>query len=193
MLTPGSGSARPFKNSKPPSATAGSPRGCALLNSSARRKVRRTFAPRRSTIPSPDDRSKLLAIGAELRHDVADVIGIVAPRTFSRWVEEQRKGRQPKSVGRPRVAKNVIELVKRIARENAGRGYERIVGELRTLRVRLSRTSVRTILKSRGFTLSPRRGGNGEETVWRKFLRLHMKTLVACGFFTKEAMTPLGV
>ena len=28
-------------------------------------------------IPSPDDRTKLLAIGAELRHDVADIIGIV--------------------------------------------------------------------------------------------------------------------
>jgi hypothetical protein len=35
-------------------------------------------------IPSPDDRSKLLAIGAELRHDIADVIGIVAPRTYCR-------------------------------------------------------------------------------------------------------------
>jgi putative transposase len=144
-------------------------------------------------IPSPDDRSKLLAIGAELRHDIADVIGIVAPRTYCRWVEEQREGRQPRSVGRPPVKKNVIELVKRLARENAGWGYARIVGKLRKLRVRLSLTSVRTILRSGGFPTSPSRGGKGDETVWRKFLRLHMNTLVACDFFTKEMITPLGV
>jgi hypothetical protein len=108
-------------------------------------------------IPGPDDRSKLLAIGAELRHDVADVIGIVAPQTYCRWVEERREGRQPRSVGRPPVKKNAIELVKRLARENAGWGYARIVGELRKLRVRLSRTSLKTILRSGGFppTLHP--------------------------------------
>jgi anti-anti-sigma factor len=37
------------------------------------------------------------------------------------------------------------------------------------------------------------RGRHGEETGWRKFLRLHMNTLVACDFFTKELATPLGV
>jgi len=28
---------------------------------------------------------------------------------------------------------------------------------------------------------------------WRKFLRLHMNTLVACDFFTKAVGTPLGI
>jgi putative transposase len=50
-------------------------------------------------IPSPDDRARLLAIGQELNHDVADVIGIVTPQTYSRWVEELRTGRKPKRVG----------------------------------------------------------------------------------------------
>jgi hypothetical protein len=35
-------------------------------------------------IPSPDDRARLLAIGAELRHRVAGVIGIVTPQTHCR-------------------------------------------------------------------------------------------------------------
>jgi hypothetical protein len=57
-------------------------------------------------IPSPDDRARLLAVGQELNHDVADVIGIVNPQTYSRWVEELREGRKPKRVGRPKIARN---------------------------------------------------------------------------------------
>ncbi len=43
-------------------------------------------------IPNSDDRARLLAIGQELNHDVADVIGIVTPQTYCRWVEELREG-----------------------------------------------------------------------------------------------------
>ncbi|MDX2198735.1 MAG: integrase core domain-containing protein [Phycisphaerae bacterium] len=143
-------------------------------------------------IPSPDDRLRLLAIGAEINHAVADVIGIVTPQTYSRWVVEQREGRKPKSAGRPKVARNLCELVKRLARENAGWGYRRIIGELRKLRLRTGRSTVRGILKGAGLTPSPYRRGKAEETVWRKFIRLHLNTLVACDFFTKSVMTPLG-
>lgn len=143
-------------------------------------------------IPSPDDRLRLLAIGAELKHDVVDVIGIVTPQTYSRWVVDQREGRNPKPVGRPKIARNLCELVKRFAKENAGWGYRRIIGELRKLRLRIGRSSVRRILKEAGLTPSPYRRGRAEETVWRKFIRLHLNTLVACDFFTKSVITPLG-
>ena len=53
-------------------------------------------------IPSPDDRARLLAIGQELDHNVADVIGIVTTQTYCRSVEELRTGRKPKRVGRPK-------------------------------------------------------------------------------------------
>lgn len=46
-------------------------------------------------IPRADDRARLLAIGQKLDHNVADVIGIVTPRTYSRWVRELREGRDP--------------------------------------------------------------------------------------------------
>ena len=83
-------------------------------------------------IPSPDDRARLLAIGQELGHDVDDVIGIVTPRTYCRWVVELREGRRPRRVGRPKIVRNMRELVIRLAKENAGWGYRRIVGELRS-------------------------------------------------------------
>jgi len=144
-------------------------------------------------IPSPDDRARLMAIGQELNHNVADVIGIVTPQTYCRWVEELRTGRKPKRVGRPKIARNLRELVVRLAKENAGWGYRRIIGELRKLRLRIGRSSVRRILKDEGLTPSPTRRGRAEETVWRKFIRLHVNTLVACDFFTKNVITPLGV
>jgi putative transposase len=144
-------------------------------------------------IPSPADRARLLAIGQELDHDVADVIGIVTPRTYCRWVRELREGRKPKPVGRPKITRNMRDLVIRIARENANWGYRRIVGELRKLRLRLARSSVRRILKDEGLTPSPLRRGKAAETTWQKFIRLHVNTLVACDFFTKSVITPLGV
>ena len=68
-------------------------------------------------IPGPDDRARLLAIGQELDHNVADVIGIVTPRTYCRWVTELWEGRRRKRVGRPKIARNIRELVIRLARE----------------------------------------------------------------------------
>ena len=144
-------------------------------------------------IPSPDDRARLLAIGQELDHNVVGVIGIVTPQTYSRWVTELRQGRKPKRVGRPRIARNLRAIALRLARENAGWGLRRIVGELRKLRLRISRSSVRRILKEEGFTPSPTRRGKAGETTWRRFIRLHLDTLVACDFFTKNVVTPFGI
>ncbi len=144
-------------------------------------------------IPSPEDRARLLAIGQELDHDVADVIGIVTPRTYCRWVTEFREGRRPKRVGRPKIARNMREVVIRLAKENAGWGYRRIVGELRKLRFKLGRSSVRRILKEEGLTPSPTRRGKANETTWQKFIRLHLDTLIACDFFTKNVITPFGI
>lgn len=73
-------------------------------------------------IPSPADRARLLSLGSELNHNVADVIGIVTPQTYARWVIEQRDGRQPRRVGRPKIARDVRALVLRLARENVGWG-----------------------------------------------------------------------
>src|SRR5512141_1089056 len=62
-------------------------------------------------IPSPADRARLLALGQELNHKVAGVIGIVTAQTYCRWVEELREGRTPRQGGRPKVVRNICELV----------------------------------------------------------------------------------
>jgi putative transposase len=51
---------------------------------------------------------------------------------------------------------------------------------------------VRRILKQEGLVPSPTRRGRAGETPWRKSIRLHVDTLVACDFFSKNVITPLG-
>lgn len=43
---------------------------------------------------------------------------------------EMREGRQPKRVGRPKIVRDMREIVIRLAKENVHWGYRRIVGEL---------------------------------------------------------------
>jgi putative transposase len=76
----------------------------------------------------------------------------------------------------------VQALVLRLARENPASGYRRIVGELRSLGISVSATSVRTILLRHGLPPAPRR----HELSWRDFLRQHTATTFACDFFTVE-------
>jgi transposase InsO family protein len=73
-------------------------------------------------------------------------------------------------------------LVLGLARENPGWGYRRIVGELQSLGIRVSATSVRTILIRHGLPPAPQR----DELSWRSFLRQQAATTLACDFFTVE-------
>ena len=122
-----------------------------------------------------------------------DIIGIVSYKTYQRWVREQTQGKTPGKVGRPRIAKDLRELILRIAAANAQWGYRHIVGELRTLALSVSSSTVSRMLTDEGIYPEPNKGqsrtGDGS---WSQFIRLHMDTLVACDFFTKTIATPFG-
>jgi hypothetical protein len=78
----------------------------------------------------------------------------------------------------------VIDLVLRLARENPRWGYLRIVGECGKLGVRVSATSVRTILCHHRLGPAPRRGG----PTWAKFLRAQATGVLACDFLTVDTI-----
>jgi len=78
----------------------------------------------------------------------------------------------------------LVDLVLRLARENPRWGYLRIVGECRKLGVRVSATSVRTILRRHHLGPAPRRGG----PTWRQFLRAQAAGTLACDFLTVETI-----
>ena len=92
--------------------------------------------------------------------------------------------RPPCCAGIARWHGEVVELVLRLARENPRWGYLRIVGECRTLGVRVSASSVRRILRRHRLGPAPRRGGPS----WTQFLRAQAGGLLACDFFTVETI-----
>ncbi len=90
-------------------------------------------------------------------------------------------GRRP---GRPAVAEETRELVVRLARENPRWGYQRIVGELAGVGVCVSATTVAKILRQAGVPPA----GTRVQLSWRKFVRAHAASIIACDFFTVETL-----
>jgi putative transposase len=86
----------------------------------------------------------------------------------------------------PRVQPEVEALVVRMARENAGWGYDRSVGALANLDHRLSDQTVGNILRRRGITPAPKRS---QTTSWKDFIAAHMNVLAGADFFTVEVLT----
>ena len=86
--------------------------------------------------------------------------------------------------GRPPLSAEVRELVLRLARENPRWGHRRICGELAKLGFRVSPTSIRRLLARARLEPAPRRAGPS----WREFVRAQAASIVACDFFTVEAV-----
>jgi transposase InsO family protein len=113
---------------------------------------------------------------------------LVTPRTLLRWHRElvrRRWAQPPVRYGRPGVGAEVVGLVLRLAAENPGWGYQRIVGELRKLGVFVSPSTVRRMLLAAGLEPAPRRSG----PTWREFLRQQAAGILACDFFTVETVS----
>ena len=74
------------------------------------------------------------------------------------------------SIRAPAVAPEVEALVVRMARENTGWGYDRIVGALTNLGHRLSDQTVGNILRRHGIAPAPKRSPT---TSWKDFITAH--------------------
>jgi len=113
---------------------------------------------------------------------------VVRPETLLRWHRElvrkkwtQRRTGHP---GRPAIEPDVRDLIVRLGRENPRWGYQRIRGELLKLGIRISATTVRTILLRAGLDPAPRRAG----PTWTEFLRSQAAGILATDFFTVETI-----
>jgi putative transposase len=149
-------------------------------------QILRSKLPRRITV-TPAERRRLVKFGRPLGRALHDLIAIVSPRTFARWLKPAAAAvvRRP---GRPAVNQDIRKLVIRLADENAW-GYTRILGELRKLGVkRIARSTVVNILRREGFDPGPKRGRG----TWHDFIRRHTDTLWACDFFSKRIWTMAG-
>jgi putative transposase len=93
-----------------------------------------------------------------------------------------------KSVGRPRVAKEVVDLVLRFARDNPTWGYDKIEGALANLGYEVSDQTVGNILKDHGIEPA---GDRKRQTTWATFLKAHWDVLAAIDFTTVEVWTTI--
>lgn len=135
------------------------------------------------------ERARLLKFGKPLGNAIDEIITIVTPGTFRRWVREEGRGRKKRPTGRPQTSAILRELVLKIARET-GFGYGRILGELRRLGItRISCSTVKRIVKEEGIEPSPKRSTQ----TWVEFLKSHAETLWACDFFSVRSMTQKGI
>ncbi len=137
------------------------------------------------------ERETLIKFGRPLGQAIHELITIVSPATFLRWVREDKRGSRkslcPK--GRRRKPRELRELVIEIAK-TTGFGYTRIIGELRKLGIKnISRQTVRNILKENGIEPGPDRTSDS----WTEFLNRHGETLWGCDFFSVKSVTPRGI
>jgi len=138
----------------------------------------------------------LAEIGKKLgKQALEQVANIVKPETILGWhrklaAEKFDGSNQRKSLGRPRVDKELEDLVVQMAKENRSWGYNRLAGALVHLGYDISAQTVGNILKRRGLPTAPERQ---KTTTWRAFIRTHMDILWATDFFTTEVWTMRGL
>jgi putative transposase len=138
-----------------------------------------------------DERQTLLKYGKVLGRAIEELISIVSPTSFYRCVRTEKDGKpKPKNPkGGQRKPKELRELVLKIA-EETGFGLTRIIGELRKLGIKkISRQTVRNILKEHGIEPSPDRTSDS----WADFLKRHGETLWGCDFFSVRSVTAKGM
>jgi len=121
----------------------------------------------------------LLVVLASLLPRWRDALLLVKPDTILRWHREgfrlrwRWRSRHP-STAKPKIAPEVVELIRRMAAENVLWGAERIRGELRKLGIRVAQRTIQKYLRG-ARSPAPHRGQS-----WSTFLRNH--TVWACDF-----------
>ncbi len=143
-------------------------------------------------ILSPRERQWLLSIGAEVNHDVKDLLQIVTWKTYRRWLQEEKAGRVPQQVGRKKsITRDVINLIIRMAQENVTWGKIRIVGELLKLNITVSVSTVMRILRKAHIEPPPDKTKR-PVIPWATFVHAHLDSIIATDFFTQPVWTLRG-
>lgn len=161
----------------------------------AENQILRAKLPSRLRLANPE-RETLAEIGRRLgRKALREVACVAKPDTILTWYRRliARKfdgSRNRRCPGRPPVDREIMQLVVRMARENSGWGYDRIVGALANLGHQLSSQTVKNILRRHGIAPAPRRS---QITTWKDFLAAHLNVLAGCDFFTVEVLSWRGL
>ncbi len=110
---------------------------------------------------------------------------IVQPATVLAWHRQGfrlywRWKSRAKPVGRPRLAPELRQLIRRMARENPTWGRRRIRAELALLGYEIAELTVAKYMRRTALRPSP---------TWRTFMDTHLRDLVAIDFFLVSTLT----
>jgi putative transposase len=145
---------------------------------------------------SDAERATLAEIGHRVgRKALAEVATIARPDTILAWYRRlvARKfdgSKARRGQGRPRIKREIEQLIVRMARENHDWGYDRIVGALANLGYRVCAQTVGNVLQRHGLPTAPERK---RATTWSAFIRIHLALLAGTDFFTAEVLTLRGL
>jgi len=145
---------------------------------------------------SDAERATLGEIGHRLgRKLLGEVANVARPDTILAWYRKlvARKFDGSKSrqgPGRPRITREVEQLIVRMASENRDWGYDRIVGALGNLGYEISDQTVGNVLRRHALPPAPERK---RTTTWPAFISTHLALLAGTDFFTAEVLTLRGL
>jgi len=144
---------------------------------------------------SDAQRRRLARNGKALSRELLnELCSIVTPETLLRWyrnlIARKYDGSAKRGAGRPRKAADLRDFILRMARENPGWGYTRIVGAMKNLGFTVGRMMVARVLAEHGIDPAPNRS---KGMSWSDFLRAHWGAIAATDFFTVEALTLTGL
>ena len=123
---------------------------------------------------SDAERAMLAEIGHRLgRKALAEVATVARPDTILAWycklVARKFDGSKARrGPGRPRISREVEQLIVRMAQENHDWGYDRIVGALANLGYQVCDRTVGNVLQRHGLPPAPERK---RTTSWPAFIR----------------------
>src|ERR1700680_4186250 len=161
----------------------------------AENRILRTKLPKRLRLSDPE-RVTLAEIGKRVgRKALREIACVANPDTILFWyrklIAQKFDGSKHRQYpGRPRLDEKLEALIVRMARENSGWGYDRIVGALANLVYTVSDQTVGNVLRRHGIAPAPQRG---RTMSWRDFLAAHMSVLAGADFFTVEVLKWRGL
>ena len=128
------------------------------------------------------------------RKVLADIATIARPDTILGWyrklVARKFDGSARRGPGRPRINREVEQLIIDMASENRDWGYDRIAGAFGQPGVRDFRSDGWQCLRRHGLPPAPERR---RTTTWAAFIRTHQALLAGTDFFTAEVLTLRGL
>jgi hypothetical protein len=138
----------------------------------AENRILRSHLPSRLRLSNPE-RSTLAEIGKRLgRRNLQLVASVALPDTILAWyrrlIAQKFDGSKRRSYpGHPPITPEIEALIVRMARENSGWGYDRIVGALANLGHHVSDQTVGNILRRYGIPPAPK---PSQQTTWKEFI-----------------------